>query len=201
MPKTKLPKKPSAVETIAATRQAHETNRYKNHAYMNADGSVNGERLLAIVNRSPGVFELIMVDAMLEDGNIDGKYHFLTEEIVSALAYVIMLAGHGDEQSELQLTAIRKLVRPRKYEVPNSKIREIADRYETSPPLARGWELRRLMSVLSRVVEPLNKDRPYTPDKPILLQENPHAAHLLGSGTETFQAKQHITESRYSYLP
>jgi hypothetical protein len=70
---------------------------------------------------------------------------------------LVMLAVHGDEKSASQLKAIEKLIRLAKYELPFTKIREIIDRYETSPLLARGWKLRRIMSILCSVVEPLNE--------------------------------------------
>src|SRR5688572_18605720 len=119
--------------------------------HMNPDGSVDGERLLSIVNRTPGAFELIMLNAMIERGNIAYDYYHEASEIVSSLVMLIMLAGHDDEQSKVQLKAIKKLVRAGKYEIPLSKIKDIADRYETSPPLARAWEPRMLMSHLSYV--------------------------------------------------
>jgi len=160
---------------------------------MNPDGSVDGERLLALVNRSPGGFELIMLDALLDQGYVAQEYHAVADEIVSSLLTIISLAGHGDEQSQIQLKALKKLVRPRKYEIPISKIREIVDRYETSPPLARGWELHKLMSNLSLVVEPLKKDRPYTADQPITMRANPQAVFVGLSDLARQHLKQNTT--------
>jgi hypothetical protein len=185
--KPNMSEKPKQAALVRKGRPTPKT-KYPNHAFMNPDGSVDGERLLALVNRSPGGFELIMLDALLDRGYAAQEYHAVAEEIVSALLTIIALAGHGDEQSEMQLKALRKLVKPRKYEIPISKIREIAERYETSPPLARGWELHKLMSNLSLVVEPLKKDRAYTANQPIAMRLNPPAVFVGLSDL----ARQHV---------
>ena len=58
--------------------------------------------------------------------------------MVKSLVMVIMMAGYGAEESQVTLQAIKKILKPGKYELPLNKIRELVDRYETSPPLARG---------------------------------------------------------------
>ena len=37
------------------------TSKYKNHKFLNPDGSVDGERLLRLVNETPGVMDLMIV--------------------------------------------------------------------------------------------------------------------------------------------
>jgi len=127
---------------------------YEAHAYLNPDGSVDGEKLLNIIRQMPGGFELMMLSAVLEQmGDVASRYHEEASEIVEGIVNLIMLAAHGDEESEIHVTAIRKLVRSRIYEVPQDMI-EKTSRYETRPPLARAWEIRRSMSHLCIVVEP-----------------------------------------------
>jgi hypothetical protein len=147
--------------------------RYKNHAYINPDGTVDGERLLKLVSDAPGGLDLIILNSILNKRNeaTASEYHYIVNEIVSRLVTLVLLADVGDEKSLIQIKAIQKLVRPEKYELPLSKIREIVERYETSPPLARGWELKRLMSLLSHVAEPLNKDKPFSESQPIKIRE------------------------------
>jgi hypothetical protein len=139
---------------LVPSRKTIPTPRYRNHAYINPDGSVDGERLLKLVSKAPGAFELMMLNLMIDEGEIAPEYDNLADELVSDLVAIILLAGYGDEPSQLQLKAIEKLTQFAKYELPLTKIKDIADRYETSPSLARAWEIRRLMSYLCAVVEP-----------------------------------------------
>lgn len=152
--------------------------RYHGHAYINSDGTVDGEKLLSLVTNAPGAFDLILLNGVIERGNFEDDYHYIVGEIVGRLTTLVLFAGFGDERAATQIKAIQKLVRPEKYELPPSKIRDIVERYETSPPLARGWELLRIMSGLSNVVEPLKKDKPYSQNQPIRLRETPHAVFV-----------------------
>jgi hypothetical protein len=68
-------------------------------------------------------------------------------------------ASAGNDQATVWLKAIEKVIHPGKFELPRTKIDELASRYETNPQLARGWELTGLMSHLSYLVEPEHKDR------------------------------------------
>lgn len=170
MPKTK--------KSRALVPTSKETTRYQNHAYINPDGTVDGEKLLNIVRNSPGAFDLILLNAVVERGSIEEEYHYIVSEIVGRLTTLVLFAGFGDERAATQIKAIQKLVRPEKYEMPPNKIRDIVERYETSPPLARGWELLRIMSGLSNVVEPLHKDKPYSQNQPIKLRETPRAVFV-----------------------
>lgn len=144
----------SKKKTALAPRQKTAPSPYQNHAYINPDGTIDGKRLLSIVQRMPAAFELMALDSMIERGTIAPEYDDLAEEVVTNLVMIIMLAGHGDEPSQIQLKAIQKLTQFAKYELPLSKIKDIVDRYETSPSLARAWEIRRSMSFLCIVVEP-----------------------------------------------
>lgn len=164
---------PKAKKSHALVPARKESSRYENHAYINPDGTVDGERLLSLVRDAPGAFDLIMLNAMVEEESSASEYHYMVRGIVSGLTLLVLLAGEGDEKSATQLKAIQKLVKPEKYELPLTKIRELVERYETSPPLARGWELRQLMSRLANVVEPLKKSKSYSPNQPIKLKESP----------------------------
>jgi len=100
---------------------APTVGRYKNHRYMNPDGTVNGEKLLGIVRSMPGGFALMLLNAMIEEGAIDEKYQNKAREIIEALCHILIpLAAFGDEESDTQLTAILKLVHPTRYEVPKN---------------------------------------------------------------------------------
>jgi hypothetical protein len=156
--------------------------RYRNHAYLNPDGTVDGERLLNVVKNAPGAFNLISLNKLIERGAVAADYHWTVSEIVEGLTRLVMLAARGDERSATQIKAIEKLINPEKYELPQNKIKELVERYETSPPLARGWELRRLMSLLAFVVQPLKKDGKSSENQPIKLRDNPpdFYVHLTG---------------------
>lgn len=108
------------------------------------DGTVDGEKLLKIVRETPGAFFLIISNQVLKQVE---PPQFDVDGIIEGITTLLMLSAHGDEKSGHQIRAIEKLISPSKYELPFTKIREIVDRYETSPPLARGWELRRIMNL------------------------------------------------------
>jgi hypothetical protein len=157
MPKKQKPRVPSArVYTFIG-----------NPDYVNFDGSIDGDKLLDAIKRSPAAFDLMNLERLVDHGLLQAEYLDEITEMVSRLAEVTKQAGAGDERAADQLKAIAKLIQPDKYELPSTKIKEIVDRYETRPALARGWELRKLMHFLSIAVEPVRADRPYSPDQPI----------------------------------
>lgn len=131
---------------------------------------VDSEKVFDLITRVPG-FPLLIAGYTSLKATGPTRVHD-TERQIREILFLQLMAAQGDEQAILQLKAIDKLIRPAVYELPFTKIREIINSYETSPPLARGWELRRLMSDLSTMVEPLNKDRAYTFDKPIAIRKN-----------------------------
>jgi hypothetical protein len=157
-------------------RKAHvqPTNRYNNHLYLNPDGSVDGEKLLALLRKTPGAFDLIVAHRVLEERPL---HEHDIGDLIEGLTNIAMLAAFGDENSLTQLKAIEKLIRAPKYCLPFTKLREIIDRYETSPPLARAWELRGLMSGLCWVVAPIRPKPPYSIDQPIKLIKPPNKAY------------------------
>jgi hypothetical protein len=160
-------------DKLALPSKPDKSQRYKNHAYFNADGTVDGEKLLAIVNNAPGAFDLIMLEAMIRDRGEPSEYDGIAGEIVRGLLNIILRALYNvDNEAAVQLRAIEKLVAPGKYEIPQSAIRDIALRYETSPPLARGWELRQLMSYLAGIVEPAKAGKSLTMHEPIKVMQN-----------------------------
>jgi hypothetical protein len=149
-------------------RKAHAqpNNRFDNHSYLNPDGSVDGEKLLTLLRQTPGAFDLILAHRVLEKRPL--QEHDIGD-LIRGLTNLAMFAAYGDEKSRTQLKAVEKLIRAPKYCLPFTKLREIIDRYETSPPLARAWELRRLMSNLCWVVAPIRPKPPYSIDQPIKL--------------------------------
>lgn len=139
---------------------------------MNPDGSVDGERLLNVLRRTPGSTELIMLGHLIEKGELAPEYQTTISEIVGLLSMLILLADEGIEQCQIQIEAIKKLAHPNKYEIPINKIIEIAN-YETSPTLARAWELRRIMSHLTNVVVPRHPTKPFTHNQIVRMRTSP----------------------------
>jgi hypothetical protein len=150
-------------------------DKLHDHLYLNPDGSVDGEKLLALLRQTPGTFHLIAAHRVLEtrplhEHDIGG--------LIEGLTTIAILAAYGDEKSITQLKAIEKLIRAPKYCLPFTKLREIIDRYETSPPLARAWELRQLMSCLCWVVAPIRPKPPYSIDQPVKLIQPSNSAYV-----------------------
>src|SRR5438067_686766 len=134
-------------KTRAQLKQQIIADLVEGHAHMNSEWIVDGETLLEIIRQGPGVFSLLVLSAVIYGDtdlheDTESEYHRLTEDLISGLASVIERASEGDERAAIQLKAIEKLIKPDKFELPLSKVKELVDRYETSPMLARGWELR-----------------------------------------------------------
>ena len=127
-----------------------ESSRYENHAYINPDGTIDGERLLNLVSNAPGAFDLIMLNAVAGRGTIEYEYHYIVREIVSGLTSLVMLARHGDERAATQIKAIQKLVDPEKYGLGITFIEEIVNKHHTRAALARANEVRMIMHTISR---------------------------------------------------
>jgi len=148
------------------------TSRYKNHKFMNPDGSVDGEKLLRLVQQTPGAMDLMVANGVIKEHKPAFEDQIDIHRLVDGLADLLVFAAYGDKEALVQLKAIDKLIRPAVYEIPISKIREIVERYDTRPPLARGWELRRLMYFLSSVVEPLKHGHEFAPNHPVVMRED-----------------------------
>jgi hypothetical protein len=92
-------------------KQIEDDLVFEGHAYLNSNGTVDGETLLEIIRQSPGVFSLLVLSAVIygdtdlhEDS--ESEYHRLTENLISGLASVIERASEGDERAVIQLKAI-----------------------------------------------------------------------------------------------
>jgi hypothetical protein len=151
----------------------------KDHPYLKPGGTFDPQELLEKLNDAPGSFDLLIIDHLIDRGQLDPEYHHRVEEIVYHLVHIVAEAHSGDERAANQLQAIEKFVRPDKYELPATKIKEIVDRYHTRPQLARGWELRRLMSGLTFAVEPVRTDKPVSIDSQVRLLKKPQSSHDL----------------------
>lgn len=127
-----------------------------------ADGGIDGVKLLQGVTAIPGVRYLLELSQLVHDGEVPWRYLDPAQAIVSGLLDVIVLAAPGDEQAANQLIAIQKLVRPQAYNLPQSVIKNIAERYYSSPHLARGSYLRYVMYFLKRIVTPACSKKPLT---------------------------------------
>jgi len=174
MPKARRP--PFFIQGKRRMRGAG-TKPTTDHPYIKPDGTFDPQELLEQLSDAPGSFDLLIIDHLIDKGDLDPRYHHVAEEIVSALIQIIADAGSGDERAADQLTAIEKFIRPEKYDLPPWKIKEIVDQYHTKPHLARGWELRRLMSGLSFAVEPVRTDKPASIDSQVRLLEKPKSDH------------------------
>src|SRR5438132_11871239 len=118
-------------------------------------------------------FSLAFLQYLIESGVWDAKYWPIAGTLVDGLVEVIRKSCSGDARASIQLKAIEKVIRPGKFDLPQNKIEEVANKYETIPQLARGWELTSLMSSLSYVVEPLHKGR-HSPSDPVVVRDIPN---------------------------
>jgi hypothetical protein len=148
------------------------------HPYIKPDKTFDPQELLEQLSDAPGAFSLLIINDLIDKKEIPAYYHQTVEEIVDRLVDIVAEAASGDERCGIQFRAIQKIVRPEKYELPYTKIQEIAEKYETRPQLARGWELRRLMAGLSHAVEPVNPEQ-NLPEHPIRLRGKPKDANDL----------------------
>lgn len=152
----------------------------KEHPYLKPGGTFDPQELLENLSDAPGAFDLLIIDHLIDKGELDNAYHYRVEEIVDALVQIACDAGTGDERATNQLRLIEKIIHPEKYELEATKIAELAGRYETPPQLARAWELRRLMSGLATVLEPVDQSKtPSVDDRVRLIIRKPKSRHEL----------------------
>lgn len=118
-----------------------------------------------------------MANQVIEEKGPARAYEF--GKIIEGMINLNLLSVFGDEASDVQTKAIEKLIWPEKFEIPRSKIKDIVDRYETTPSLARAWELRIIMSNLSNVVEPKRQGKPLSECQPIRLRDAPVPAYYV----------------------
>jgi hypothetical protein len=118
-----------------------------------------------------GVHHLLKLHQMVHDGELPLQSFNSVESIVSGLLDVIVLAASGCELAENQLIAIKKLLRPRMYDLPEAVIKNIVERYYSSPHLVRGSYIRYLMYFLKRIVTPACAGKPLTTRSRVQLVE------------------------------
>jgi hypothetical protein len=148
-----------------------ESGQFRDHAYLNPDGSPNGEKLLEIVKQD-GVFQLMVLGYLARKDDSLVPYWNRVSHSIKKMFVVVLLAAKGDEVSQMQLTAIEKLAEAGKYEVPESLMRKLVA-CQTNPRLARAWELHALMDALYYVVEWKNPHGPHLPTEPVVLKSDP----------------------------
>jgi hypothetical protein len=127
-----------------------------------ADGGIDGLRLLQHVTSMVGVHSLLKLHQLINDGEVPMRYFDNVERVCSELLRVIELAAAGSKFAENQLIVIEKVLNPNTYNVPDSVIENIAERYHSSPHVARGSYLRYVMYFLKRIVAPSSAGKPLT---------------------------------------
>jgi hypothetical protein len=93
----------------------------------------------------------------------------------AGLLAIHLRAHTGNEMAKNQLQAIKKLISPGKYQVPLNAIEELARKYNTQGPLARGWEIRRLMAQLVPLITPASTANRDPTKGPIKLSDSAEA--------------------------
>jgi hypothetical protein len=107
---------------------------------------------------SPGLLTCILAGAYQLGGDLSQEETKELEILLAGLLRILLRAHRGEEDARNQLLVVKKLLFPSKYQVPVQVIEGLAKKYNTSGPLARGWELRQLMSQLSPLVIPAKPD-------------------------------------------
>jgi hypothetical protein len=135
------------------------------------DGALDPVKLLIHLNSMVGIHHLLNLHASVHKGDVAFRYFNYIESIVSGMVDAITLASSGSIDAENKLIALNKILRPQEYNLPKSVIKNIVDRYNGSPQLARAGTLRHLMSLLTKVVRPAHSEKSFNTRSPILLLE------------------------------
>lgn len=151
--------------------QENDGVRFRNHAYLREDGSVDGEKLLKLVQSAPGGLDVLVAGGFIEDGFINPECEYLLRRVVEGLCQLAAIASCDGGTAMSQLRAVDNIVYPARCGVPLSEIEDIATRH-TSAPLARAMELRAIMGNLSWVVVPAS-GRPCDVNQPVKLTDGP----------------------------
>src|SRR3712207_8287436 len=91
---------PATKKGRARTPSGKDAQRFKNHLYLNPDGSVNGEKLFKIVHDAPGGMDVIITGHLIEEGLINAECRDLLHRIIDGVCNLAMLASIGVERSE-----------------------------------------------------------------------------------------------------
>jgi hypothetical protein len=109
----------------------------------------------------PGGLSFMRVIRAIDEGKYPEEYDEMFGRLIRGIFFAMDKAARGDEVSEKQLKAVEKLLYRNVFDVPASKIEEIATGYLPPPALVRAWELRRLMTQLFDLVLPAYHDYPH----------------------------------------
>lgn len=126
---------------------------------------------LYMLQNIPGLLPIFTVPALIKKKKLSRKEHGWMSRIIEGLLPILIRSFQGDENAQTQLKAIDKLIYPETYELPKTVIGELATRYHTRAPLARGWRIREIMGRLSRVVKPSRSAAKSVLDGSIQLQD------------------------------
>lgn len=126
---------------------------------------------LYMLQNAPSLVDVFTIAALEKKGNLSEEEHGWMSRFTKGLLHILIRSYKGDENAQIQLKAIDKLIFPDTYELPKTVIKDLAEKYYTRPALARGWRLRRLMGNLSWVVEPTKNTAENVLDGPIKLRE------------------------------
>ena len=124
---------------------------------------------------SPGVLPSILAGAYQLGGALSRVEAKDLDNMFASLLRVQLLAHAGDETAKQQVLAVKKLLAPATYQVPLKIIEDLAKKYNAVGPLARGWELRRLMAELAEIVVPANPQNTCVLCGPVRVSEAPPA--------------------------
>ena len=129
---------------------------------ISASGEIDGVKLVKHITEMPGVRFLLQLHELVLDGALPWTSFNSAQTLVSGVVDVIELAASGSERAANQLIALKKIVRPHMFDLPESVVKNIAERYYTSPHVARGSYLRCVMYFLKRIVTPSREGKPLT---------------------------------------
>lgn len=115
--------------------------------------------ILGLVENAHCLAEIMIAGVLAREGVIKEDTFRTFREIVERLMPIAIQADKGEERAINRLKVIHKFAYPDEYEVPTAVISELADKYHTSPHLARAWAIRKLMIDLSFVVKPMRRDK------------------------------------------
>jgi len=138
-----------------------------------------GLTLHRLMGESPLIRECALTGALNLKGSLSPDEWREMSELLSGLILVFLRLHEGSEIARDQIDILHRFIFPKKYKVPDVRVRELAGMYRNTS-LARGWALRKLMSELAEIVVPTRANAKNILDGAVCISTEPRAKeHFL----------------------
>ena len=138
-----------------------------------------GLTLQRLIHESPLIEQCAFTGALKLKGSLSADEWREISQLISGLILVFLRSHAGKELARDQVEILHRFIFPKKYKIHDDRVRELAGMYRNTS-LARGWELRKLMSDLAEIIVPARANTKNILDGAACISTEPRAEeHVL----------------------